>query len=753
MNPDFLRNVLLRYMLLLGAMLAIFPCSRVFSQAVEVAKSSVTYVADDEKSTLGIGFRLVDGRDVNGVEAQTVEGGESVPATWEGWTNENRVPCAWMVVVDISNPSRKTTISKCREAVKAFIGELSEKDSMAIYALARDLDERSDFRPAAEAEELQAAADSLQPAGDASLTTLIYRNLLEGVKKLEGQSEKRRALLVFSDGKDETTNEVEQVKDRDQLIAAARKAGVVIHTIGYAESSDDQKFFTGLIAMSEETEGLHAAAKVKGKDLPEGYLGLVHAVMGGAGKVHLDLSGLVAADAPGNVLLSLTTAAGEKGSIEVPSVEVKKAFPKDTDGDGLLDRVENLTGKYEGKGSTGTDPNKSDTDGDGLADGTENGSGEYVSEADRGTDPNKADSDGDGLSDGVESGRGEYAGVEDTGTDPNKVDSDGDGLSDGVESGTGEYVGAEDTGTDPNKVDSDGDGISDGVESGTGEYAGAEDTGTDPNKADSDGDGLSDKVESATGEYVGVEDTGTDPNKADSDGDGLSDKVESATGEYIGPEDTGTNPHEEDTDGDGLSDKVESATGEYIGAEDAGTDPHEEDTDGDGISDGDEVEAGSDPLIFDQQKVRPILIYCAVALVLCLFILILVARNSAKKKRELALQIAAEQERQTALMAEQPRRETALAWLEMCDGEQTRHAVSITNLRIGRGRHNDLVFRNDSVSGNHAVLEYGRDGAWSITDLNSGNGVIVNGQQETQVTLSEGDVIELGEIKMRFLPK
>ena len=104
-------------------------------------------------------------------------------------------------------------------------------------------------------------------------------------------------------------------------------------------------------------------------------------------------------------------------------------------------------------------------------------------------------------------------------------------------------------------------------------------------------------------------------------------------------------------------------------------------------------------------------------------------------------------------MEEQPRREGALAWLEMCDGEQTKHPVPITNLRIGRGRHNDLVFRNDSVSGNHAVLEHSREGVWSITDLHSGNGVIVNGQQESQAALSEGDIIELGEIKMRFLLK
>ena len=221
----------------------------------------------------------------------------------------------------------------------------------------------------------------------------------------------------------------------------------------------------------------------------------------------------------------------------------------------------------------------------------------------------------------------------------------------------------------------------------------------------------------------------------------------------MGAEDTGTDPHKADTDGDGLSDKVESGTGEYVGAEDTGTDPHKADTDGDGVNDGDEVEAGTNALETEKKKINPVLLYSGAVLAVALLVLVLMIRSSARKKRELAAQIAAEQERETALLEEQPRRETALAWLEMCDGEQTRHSVTITNLRIGRGRHNDLVFRNDSVSGNHAVLEHSRDGVWTITDLNSGNGVIVNGQKESQAVLSEGDIIELGEIKMRFLLK
>ena len=77
--------------------------------------------------------------------------------------------------------------------------------------------------------------------------------------------------------------------------------------------------------------------------------------------------------------------------------------------------------------------------------------------------------------------------------------------------------------------------------------------------------------------------------------------------------------------------------------------------------------------------------------------------------------------------------------------------MRIPSLKIGRGQHNDFVLRNDSISGNHCVLDRNREGEWSITDLNSGNGVVINGTLVKQAALRQGDTIELGELKMRFL--
>lgn len=92
----------------------------------------------------------------------------------------------------------------------------------------------------------------------------------------------------------------------------------------------------------------------------------------------------------------------------------------------------------------------------------------------------------------------------------------------------------------------------------------------------------------------------------------------------------------------------------------------------------------------------------------------------------------------------------ALAFLVMQDAEGSRLAITKTASRIGRRSDNDIVFSNDSVSGHHAELHMSRDGAFSITDLGSGNGVVLNGKKVAQSGLRDGDLVELGEVRFRF---
>jgi len=89
-------------------------------------------------------------------------------------------------------------------------------------------------------------------------------------------------------------------------------------------------------------------------------------------------------------------------------------------------------------------------------------------------------------------------------------------------------------------------------------------------------------------------------------------------------------------------------------------------------------------------------------------------------------------------------------WLVIQDSQSSQQAIKKTANTIGRRADNDIVFANDSVSGHHAEIHMGRDGAFTITDLNSGNGTIVNGKRITQSSLSDGDLIEIGEVRFTF---
>lgn len=71
---------------------------------------------------------------------------------------------------------------------------------------------------------------------------------------------------------------------------------------------------------------------------------------------------------------------------------------------------------------------------------------------------------------------------------------------------------------------------------------------------------------------------------------------------------------------------------------------------------------------------------------------------------------------------------------------------------IGRTSECDLVIPDDDrVSRVHARLDW--DGSnWVLVDLGSTNGTLVNGEPVTERKLQPGDIIEVGDTRLRFLP-
>ena len=69
---------------------------------------------------------------------------------------------------------------------------------------------------------------------------------------------------------------------------------------------------------------------------------------------------------------------------------------------------------------------------------------------------------------------------------------------------------------------------------------------------------------------------------------------------------------------------------------------------------------------------------------------------------------------------------------------------------LGRRPYNDIVIDNLAVSGEHAVLQMVGDQVF-LEDLNSTNGTYVNGKTARKQVLQNGDTVEVGKYKIRFV--
>jgi pSer/pThr/pTyr-binding forkhead associated (FHA) protein len=68
---------------------------------------------------------------------------------------------------------------------------------------------------------------------------------------------------------------------------------------------------------------------------------------------------------------------------------------------------------------------------------------------------------------------------------------------------------------------------------------------------------------------------------------------------------------------------------------------------------------------------------------------------------------------------------------------------------VGREADNDLRLPDASVSRHHCRLRHGAQG-WSIEDLQSSNGVLVNEELTAASPLRNGDQLTLGQVQLSF---
>lgn len=79
------------------------------------------------------------------------------------------------------------------------------------------------------------------------------------------------------------------------------------------------------------------------------------------------------------------------------------------------------------------------------------------------------------------------------------------------------------------------------------------------------------------------------------------------------------------------------------------------------------------------------------------------------------------------------------------------YEINKTQVVIGRTDENDIAIDHRSVSRHHCKINV-KDSRYYLVDMGSANGTLVNGEQYAQTELRSGDLVEIGHVKLRFVP-
>lgn len=92
-------------------------------------------------------------------------------------------------------------------------------------------------------------------------------------------------------------------------------------------------------------------------------------------------------------------------------------------------------------------------------------------------------------------------------------------------------------------------------------------------------------------------------------------------------------------------------------------------------------------------------------------------------------------------------------------GDEAKCLLDQTQLRIGRSPDNEIILEDEAVSGHHALitirpLEHNEKlNEYIIEDLNSTNKTYVNNLEISSRVLKEGDIVRVGNTRLKFSTK
>lgn len=91
-------------------------------------------------------------------------------------------------------------------------------------------------------------------------------------------------------------------------------------------------------------------------------------------------------------------------------------------------------------------------------------------------------------------------------------------------------------------------------------------------------------------------------------------------------------------------------------------------------------------------------------------------------------------------------------WAWLSGPNDTRLAITHWETLLGRAKSCDVVLEYPTISRSHAVLTRYDDGSWTISDIGSKGGILVNGKPVSMEVVDFGDKISLGGVEFQLVP-
>ena len=185
---------------------------------------------------------------------------------------------AILFLIDTSDPNRQNAINKNIEHIGQLLQAIKPYHRIGLATFNKQL--RIEAPIGSSKSRVLAASKTLRAVG---MTTELYRSMLKSIQLLSGIDAKRKVIYLFSDGQAE-----DKAYFHQDVIRAARKAGVIINSIGYPRSIALSVALQTLRRLSEETGGVFIEAD-NSFNLPAAFLDSPFDNIDTGGRLTIDL--------------------------------------------------------------------------------------------------------------------------------------------------------------------------------------------------------------------------------------------------------------------------------------------------------------------------------------------------------------------------------------------------------------------------------------------------------------------------------